>query len=445
MDRVVRVLRVVLVLLFMLWGAIFFSIRAERKKASDRTRVDKALVFMYKTPFVIERWLLHREHQKIETEMAEDIRPIGQVDGADSALYLLHYLYQGGDRGQVRLQQVNGGTIAMKWDIPLPMMMVDLDSIRRFLDGNFPEDWGAMYAYEHISKSIASIQVNAPLMTPDSGLVFNCNILGHVYRLDKESRLVWKSARITHHSIETDREGRIWTCSADPADSLGLKYDFRDDGILCLDSRGQEVFYRGLTGAFMAGGLFDEWIASTPGYIQGYGYDPYHLNDVLPVKGDGLAWEQGDLLLSLRHQSMIVLYRPGNDSILWYKKGPWMAQHDLQVVNDSVISTFNNNVYFCHIDSEGRYSNILFYDFSSGNVTSIGDSIFSSATQGRQSLTANGYYVIEETTSARYVILDSSGNLAHRFYIPYHSDTLKPMNPTWGRPYLKVNGRFVEQ
>ena len=47
-----------------------------------------------------------------------------------------------------------------------------------------------------------------------------------------------------------------------------------------------------------------------------YSKDPLHLNDIEPVLYDGNYMKKGDLLLSVRNISLIILYRPSNNKIL---------------------------------------------------------------------------------------------------------------------------------
>ena len=71
--------------------------------------------------------------------------------------------------------------------------------------------------------------------------------------------------------------------------------------------------------------------------------DPIHLNDIEPVRKDGPYWRKGDLFLSLRSPSTVMLYRPSTNKVIWRKDGPWSKQHDVDILDDHRISIFNNN------------------------------------------------------------------------------------------------------
>ena len=75
-----------------------------------------------------------------------------------------------------------------------------------------------------------------------------------------------------------------------------------------------------------------------------YNHDPIHLNDIEPVLADGPYWKKGDLFLSLRNVSAVMLYRPSTDEIVWIKRGPWIAQHDVDILDDHRIGIYDNAV-----------------------------------------------------------------------------------------------------
>ena len=65
--------------------------------------------------------------------------------------------------------------------------------------------------------------------------------------------------------------------------------------------------------------------------------DPIHLNDIEPILKDGPFWKKGDVFLSIRDQSMIVLFRPTTNKILNVIQGPFNMQHDIDIISDEEI------------------------------------------------------------------------------------------------------------
>ena len=83
-------------------------------------------------------------------------------------------------------------------------------------------------------------------------------------------------------------------------------------------------------------------------YTSGIETDPFHLNSVFPAKKDSGIVKKGDLLLSLRHQSMLLIYRPRTMKIIWYKAGPWLNQHSAKFDENGNIYLFDNAVIDTH-------------------------------------------------------------------------------------------------
>ena len=99
--------------------------------------------------------------------------------------------------------------------------------------------------------------------------------------------------------------------------------------------------------------------------------DPTHLNDIQPVLDDGPYWKKGDLFLSLRNISTVMLYRPSTDEILWIKRGPWIAQHDVDILDDHRISIYDNDV---EARAPGKpyiagTSQVMVYDFATRKIS----------------------------------------------------------------------------
>lgn len=429
-----------------MWVMLWYSVNAVNKLARERNWIERTLVTFSEAPEQAKRYLKEK-NDYLEKPIRHDdqLHLLGDLKGAsclDESYYLLHYRYLGHRKGEVWLQNIRNGEIAWRWSMPLAEIMHDVEQMDRELSGRFKAGKLINHFDHYISQNIRDINVHSPIMTSDSGLIFNL-VLGKVYKLDKNSNLIWKSDKLSHHSIELDEAGNIWTCSVDPDNVVANQIGFRDDAILCLNPDGTEKHFYSLTDIFMHNNLFKRLIVSTQSLHEAGGYDPFHINDVLPVETDGPYWEAGDLFLSLRHQSMIALYRPGNDSIVWQQKGPWLTQHDIQILSDSVISVFNNNAYFSGMLE--KWSNIACYHFATGKTTFKAEGIFNSHSNGRQTLTSDGYLIIEETDRSKYMVLDSTGNLQCKFYIPYYSDSTKAQYPGWSRVYIQSGEHFIEQ
>jgi hypothetical protein len=54
-------------------------------------------------------------------------------------------------------------------------------------------------------------------------------------------------------------------------------------------------------------------------------------------------FEAGDLLISMRFQSLIMVFDPNTLKVKWYQEGPWIGQHDPDFMPSGRISLFSNN------------------------------------------------------------------------------------------------------
>ena len=123
-------------------------------------------------------------------------------------------------------------------------------------------------------------------------------------------------------------------------DNPWLRDKIRDDALahVSLDGRLLErPIHRSYPAGQRSGGA--GWLLRDSNY-----HDPIHLNQIRVARQDTRYWHRGDLLLSARHLSMVFLYRPSTNKIIWRKTGPWMNQHSAEFVDDHRISVFNNNV-----------------------------------------------------------------------------------------------------
>jgi len=143
--------------------------------------------------------------------------------------------------------------------------------------------------------------------------------------------------------------------------------------------------------------------------------------DIEPVFEDGPYWKAGDLLLSMRPTSMIMLYRPSTREVIWYKQGPWMAQHDVDIVNDHTISVFSNNAFDRGL---GGYvdgvSEVLHYDFATDAVSSpfrqaMEEHDVFTLSEGLTDAVSEDVIMVEEENSGRILFVNQTGELLVEF------------------------------
>lgn len=238
---------------------------------------------------------------------------------------------------------------------------------------------------------------------------------------------------IFHHSIERDHSGNFWIPILIEPRTVDLGTSkFRDDGIALVDAEGDILFKKSVTQLLDENGFTH--------LIYGKGKpnnDPIHLNDIQPVLTDGIYWKQGDVFLSLRNQSMVVLYRPSTNEVLWLKQGPWIHQHDVNILSGHEISIFNNNAPAKYMDTTvvRGVSNILVYNFKDDYTHSPFQANFETLelrtmTEGRGRIFGTEVFV-EETNSGRLIQFKADGSVSWQFINSSEKGDIYKLN--WSR------------
>ena len=108
---------------------------------------------------------------------------------------------------------------------------------------------------------------------------------------------------------------------------------------------------------------------------------------------------------------MIVQYRPSTNKIIWSKKGPWLKQHDVDIIDSNRISIFGNNVIDAQFDKKEKklvdgYNNLYVINFETNSCTTPYTDFFKSSkiatyTEGLSTILDDGNVFIEETNNGR--------------------------------------------
>ena len=261
-----------------------------------------------------------------------------------------------------------------------------------------------------------------PVLLQDGGLL-SANF-APLRKIDACSNLIFENSHDKfHHSIEIDIDGNIWLPShlypqSLPIEKVGRNIieegGFFDDAIVKLSFEGEILFEKSVSQIFIDNGL--EYLLFSVGDNL-FDLDPIHLNDIKPVNFDGEFWQKGDIFLSLRNQSMVLLYRPATNEIIWKGVGPFFHQHDVDILDNHRISIFNNNSKnFVDGDVVDGYNQVIIYDFKTNEYSQyLQDSLFENdvrtITQGRSQILTNDDLFIDETNYGRTLYFNSDGSL----------------------------------
>ena len=266
-----------------------------------------------------------------------------------------------------------------------------------------------------------------PLVLEDGSLVMHGQF-SPMMKLDHCGERQWiQDGANFHHSLNVDADGNFWAPTIIEPSPTFRDENVRDDGLGYVSADGELISNESMAGVFERNGHAHL-------VVQAYNFsaDPLHMNDIEPVLEDGPFWKKGDLFISMRKRSLITLYRPSTDEIIWQRAGPWLVQHDVDIVDDHTISIFDNAV---KNRGNGGFiedsSDIAFYDFETDEVTypfreTSREARILAVTNGLNELTESGHQIIEEDTSGRLLIYNAEGKLIEEFF-----NKATPDGPAW--------------
>ena len=237
-----------------------------------------------------------------------------------------------------------------------------------------------------------------------------------------------------HHSNEVDHENNYWAPTyMQPYSKTMQIYRNRkgllDDAITKISKNGKILYQKSIFDILIEGKV----VRYNDLYING---DPIHLNDIQPVIKDTKYWKKGDLFLSLRNLNTIILYRPSNNEVLKVITGPFVMQHDVDIISDNEISIFNNNLVFTKEGPVAENIDILIYNFDTNKFykkfsQAILDNDIITGSGGLSDFLDDGSLLIEEQDSGRLLLFDNQGELEWEYVNKNKNDTI--YQTTWSR------------
>jgi len=379
--------------------------------------ISKAALFLAEIPVELTR--LSGNDFSVNEEQGEGFSTIYGFKGEplEDEVYLLHSRYDGNlKRSVVELVDLRSFTVRKTWS-------PDIDQINGLVDTSNPE-----FLHLRRDKNSRRYTIIHPFLTEDGGLIFQST--SPLVKIDKSSQLVWQNQEnVFHHTIEQDHEGNFWVPSQKYPYYIDKKYvgsehgkqawccgisNFNDHTITKVSSSGNILFEKSVSQILMENNM--EYLLFQMG-IEKFNNDPIHLNDIEPALTDSNYWKRGDIFLSLRHQSMIILYRPSTNQIIWKGVGHTYSQHDIDILDDHRISIFNNNAkHFFDGEQVDGTSNVLIYDFKTDTYSkyleeSLKNNNVRTLTQGRSQILGNGDLFIEEQNYGRTLYFNKDKSL----------------------------------
>ena len=194
------------------------------------------------------------------------------------------------------------------------------------------------------------------------------------------------------------------------------KYFFNDDAINILDKKGKIIFSKSISEILIEHGYLNRIFSQ-----QTHKFDPIHLNDIEPVLKNTPYFKKGDVFLSLRNLSMVILYRPSINKIIKIIEGPFYNQHDVDILDDKTISIYNNNALLNYKNIRNVTNNeIIIYNFETNTFSKKFEKTFienkiNSNTHGLVDFLSDGSAMVEDRNNGRIFYLNSQGEVVWIF------------------------------
>ena len=300
-------------------------------------------------------------------------------------------------------------------------------------------------------EAINRFQPRHPLLMPDGGIVFIHDNHGPLVKIDSCSQIEWWVNDEFHHSLESDLEGNLIVAGVpdQPSPLPGLEHDH---AVVVVDSHGVIKEKTAISEILVNNGL----VGLLYTIIKFETKDVIHLNDVTVAKESIGIWETGDWLLSLRNLNLILIYRPANKKVTFFKVGPWINQHDVNFLRSGDVSVFGNDIILGPRQKGSAFDSDTFFRRSAGAVNEPllpkdHNSIYiidprtmrvqtafenlmqevnmRTETQGRATITEGGQIVVEETNFGRIFGFGERGIV----WSYYNSDGRYIGNLNWSR------------
>lgn len=328
--------------------------------------------------------------------------PSGPIENPKG--YLLLSRYDGTEKhNKVQLISMPDMRVVYDWPLNPDDFLSGVTRVSRYSDHS---NWDRAH-FREIHPWVAS---NGDLIIKDH--------FSPLFRVDACGNTVWMiDKQVFHHSTQADAEGNLWIPSLSEHHSLKrVKRSYWEDDIAQVSPAGKILRSRSVTQILMRHG-YANWLFTNGMYND----DPTHLNDIQPTLTDGPYWKKGDLFLSLRNISTIMLYRPSTDEIIWMKRGPWLSQHDVDVLDDHRISIYDNAAQDRGTGGfvEGA-SQIMIYDFATGKVTTPLKQVMEynkirTLAGGLFTQLPDGSMMLEDVSDARFLIVRPDGRVAAEY------------------------------
>jgi len=247
-------------------------------------------------------------------------------------------------------------------------------------------------------------------------------------KMDKDSQVVWKYLERAHHDLDIAGDGKIYLLTHE------LRFDKIetaqhlvpprvDDYVVVLSPDGKELKKVSVLDALVKS-PYGRLLIRIPWYATGEARngDFTHANAVDLIRPETAAHlpfaKDGQVLVSLRELDMIALLDLDREEIVWALRGPWLGQHDPDVLPNGHILLFDNAGNY----GDGGQSRVIEFDPRTLEIvwSYAGDAQnpFESIVRSGQERLSNGNTLITESDGGRLLEVAPDGTIVWEYVNP---------------------------
>lgn len=257
-------------------------------------------------------------------------------------------------------------------------------------------------------------------------------------KLDRHSKVLWRTEQANHHAVTVAPDGSIWSLSRrelkDKKDWVAMAAKpYVDDTVVHYSADGKLIEEFSVA-ALIEKNRYEAIMYAGPARSPRLSYrDPLHINDINVLTEDQASHfpntKSGDLMLSLRTPNTVIIVDPVTRDIKWSMTGPYLRQHDPQITRDGLMLVYDNRTTVAQLGGNSRYltakqklgySRLIAIDPVSREIEweyqGTPEKPFYSSIQGKHEELANGNVLAVEPEGGRIFEVDrGSGDIVWEY------------------------------
>lgn len=192
-------------------------------------------------------------------------------------------------------------------------------------------------------------------LLPNGDLIGIWELYG-LFKLDRDSKVVWSMPLKAHHDLQITPDGRLHHLEAARRQLPEIPGRLAiDDFLVEREADGREVrriaiseVLRVLDWSDLRRVFWERDRARGYGLTERGRFDPFHTNSlhvISPVEASALGapFQAGDLLVSMAMLDTIAVIDPRTETVRWWQQGPFGMQHQPRVAPNGGIVVFDNH------------------------------------------------------------------------------------------------------